>query len=223
MHRRRRAAGGRDEHAEGSMAQIHETEADRTLELTCVADVPLTALFDAWTRPDSMMRWWAPREFTMQSAAMDPRVGGRWSVCMRAPQGTDHIEGGIVREFERNRRLVMTHAWQTAVATPGYETLITVEFGERDGKAQFAFRQGTFESKRSRDMHDEGWLSALSLLAEHLGTQLGSVSLGRPGAAGELLRHARPMFEIIRAYVTAQTRTNADDAPADSTESKPAR
>jgi uncharacterized protein YndB with AHSA1/START domain len=201
------------------MTQPEETAADRVLELTCVVDVPLQRLFDAWTRPDSMMRWWAPRGFTMQAAEFEPRVGGRWNVRMRAPQGTEHVEGGTVREFERNKRLVLTHAWQTAVATPGYETLITVEFEEKDGKARFAFRQGTFESKRSRDMHDEGWVSALGLLAEHLGAQLGAATLGRPGAAGELLRHARPMFEIIRAYVTAQSATAVDVAPVDNSKS----
>ena len=203
------------------MSHVDESEADRTLELTCVADLPVSALFDAWTRPASMMRWWAPREFTMQSAELEPRVGGHWSVRMRAPQGTDHVEGGVIREFERNKRLVMTHAWQTAVATPGFETLITIEFGEREGKAQFAFRQGAFESKRSRDMHDEGWLSALTLLAEHLGAQISTATLGRPGAAGELLRHARPMFEIIRAYVTAPSAgaTAVDPAQIDSSKS----
>jgi uncharacterized protein YndB with AHSA1/START domain len=167
-----------------------------------------------------MMNWWAPRGFTMLSADMDARVGGRWSVRMRAPAGTEHVEAGIVREFVRNQRLVLTQAWQNAAGVSGHQTLMTLDFAARDGKACCMFRQGTFESKRSRDEHDDGWVSALGLLAEHLGAHLGTATLGQPGATGELLRHARPVFEIVRAYVAAGPKRSADDDSDDPPETR---
>src|SRR3954451_1816123 len=113
---------GRTRQTQGGDMAIQNDEAtldDRVLELTCVFDAPLPVIFDAWTQPEVMMRWWAPRGFTMEGAEMDRRVGGHWQVRMRAPEGTHHVEAGTVVEYVPLQRLALTHAWQTATGAPG--------------------------------------------------------------------------------------------------------
>jgi len=188
-----------------------ETDADRVLELTCVFAAPLQPIYDAWTRPDAM-RWMAPREFTTLATEMDPRPGGRWRVAMRAPEGTEHVEFGVVREIVPNERLVLTHAWRQPDGKPGHETLITVGFEPHGDTTHVAFRHGTFESKRSRDLHEDGWVSAFGVFAQALGAHIDAGTLGRPGAAAELIQHTRPMLEILRVHLTTPDKRTTDDA-----------
>ena len=75
---------------------------------------------------------------------------------------------GTVREVVPLERLVLTHAWLRDDGKPGHETTITVALAAENGATRMTFRQGTFESVKSRDEHNDGWSSAFALLAEHL-------------------------------------------------------
>jgi uncharacterized protein YndB with AHSA1/START domain len=121
---------------------------------------------------------------------------------MTAPAGTQHVELGTVREVAPLERLVLTHAWLRD-GEPGHETTMSVSFAAADGATRMTFRQGTFESVKSRDEHNEGWSSAFALLAEHLLGIASPESLGRPGVVSELLQHARPHFDALRTQVDA--------------------
>lgn len=60
-------------------------------------DIVVTRIFDAspqqvwnaWTEPAEIKRWWGPSGFTSPLARMDVRVGGTSLVCMRTPDGHD--------------------------------------------------------------------------------------------------------------------------------------
>jgi uncharacterized protein YndB with AHSA1/START domain len=48
-------------------------------------DAPAEAVFDAWTRPEVMRRWWhAGPDWETPEAEVDLRVGGKVRVVMRA-------------------------------------------------------------------------------------------------------------------------------------------
>src|SRR5262249_51099989 len=152
-------------------------------------------VFDAWTRPEHMRRWFAPRGFTLVDGDMQAHPGGAWHARMRAPAGAEHTELGTVRECHAPAHLTFTQAWLTDDGKPGHETLVTVDFIDESGKTRVQFRQTTFESKQSRDRHGEGWLSAFGVLADLLGTPLSHVTFGRPGVPGELMQAAKPFVE----------------------------
>ena len=46
----------------------------------------------------------------------------------------------------------------------GHETVVTLEFHERDGGTEMVFHQSLFETAESRRMHNEGWTSSLDRL-----------------------------------------------------------
>jgi uncharacterized protein YndB with AHSA1/START domain len=81
--------------------------------------------------------------------------------------GTEQM-GGIYQEIIPNEKLVFTHAWDHEDGKVGHETLITVTFADKEGKTLVNFHQATFESKESRDGHEEGWTMFLDHLAEYL-------------------------------------------------------
>ena len=62
----------------------NDTRADRRSErelvVTRVFDGPARLVFDAWTKPELLMRWWAPKSFgiTFLSCEADVRPGGTY-------------------------------------------------------------------------------------------------------------------------------------------------
>ena len=70
------------------MANGNDDEAERMV-VTRTFDAPCALVWKAWTDPDSIVRWWGPKDFTVASCAMDFRVGGKFLCCMRAPDGQE--------------------------------------------------------------------------------------------------------------------------------------
>lgn len=71
---------------------------------------PPGRVFDAWTDPELVRRWFlglTPHDESMVSATVDPRPGGTFSFVVRR-QGQDLDHHGVYLEFDRPRRLVFT-------------------------------------------------------------------------------------------------------------------
>lgn len=145
----------------------------RELVLTRTLDAPRALVFRAWTDPADLVRWWGPEGFTIPECKMDVREGGAWRTCMRSPDGNDLYVRGVYREVVKPSRLVFTWAWEDEKGEPGHETVVTVTFGERDGKTFVRIAHRVFESKKTRDMHRQGWASTLDCLAAFLAEKRG--------------------------------------------------
>ena len=65
-----------------------------------------------------------PGEVVCLAAEADVRVGGRYRILMRSPDGEHHDVGGVYREIEPNRKLVFSWGWKS---TPERESRVTVE------------------------------------------------------------------------------------------------
>ena len=64
--------------------------AERTLVIERVFDAPPGLLFQVWTKPEHVIQWWGPNNFTLPFCEMDFRPGGSYRYCMRSPQGVNH-------------------------------------------------------------------------------------------------------------------------------------
>lgn len=121
-------------------------------------DAPLALLFRLWEERDHVLRWWGPEEFTTTELDWALVPGRPWRGAMASKQYGVSRFGGVIREVERDRRIVFTFQWDSG---PGDhpETLVTVTFAERDGKTLQTFHQAPFDSVESRDSHVGGWNS----------------------------------------------------------------
>src|SRR5918994_4170447 len=54
-----------------------------------VFDAPRGLVFEAWTEPERLKRWWGPRGYTVPHCEIDLREGGVFHFCMRSPEGRD--------------------------------------------------------------------------------------------------------------------------------------
>ena len=151
---------------------IEAASVDRELVITRTFEAPRHRVFQAWTEPSQVARWWGPQGFTTTYCDMDIRPGGAFRVCMRSPEGADYWKQGVYREVVEPERLVFTFAWEDAEGKPGHQTLVTVTFTEQGGKTKLTLHQAVFDTVEARNEHRRGWASCLERFAEYLVTNL---------------------------------------------------
>src|SRR5215475_14415591 len=88
--------------------------ADRELVLSRLIEAPPEKVYRAWTEPELLKQWFAPRPYTTPVAELDVRAGGASVIVMRSPDGNDMPNRGVYLEVEKNRKLVFTDAYTSA-------------------------------------------------------------------------------------------------------------
>jgi uncharacterized protein YndB with AHSA1/START domain len=83
-------------------------------------------VYEAWTDAKKIPHWFGPENAEVLRATADVRVGGRFRIVFRGPDGEEHDVGGTYREVVPNEKLVFTWAWRT---TPERESLVTIAAG----------------------------------------------------------------------------------------------
>ncbi len=91
------------------------------VELSRTYAVARAKVFAAWTSAEHIKRWFSPENYTVPNAKVEPRVGGAFDVCMRAPDGQEHWSRGRFLEIVDNERLVM----EMSVIGPNEAALFT--------------------------------------------------------------------------------------------------
>ena len=135
---------------------------DRELVLTRLIDAPRHRLYEAWTNPELLMRWFAPLPYTTPRAELDVRPGGATLVVMRDPQGNEYPNRGVFLEVVPHERLVFTDAFSEAWQ-PSEKPFMTVilTFEEESGKTRYTARVRHW-STADREAHEQmgfhkGW------------------------------------------------------------------
>src|SRR5256885_187967 len=71
-----------------------------------VFDAPRERVFDVFTQPEHLQKWWGPSMVGIPVAEFDARPGGKIFIAERARDGAMNYIAGVVREIERPSRLV---------------------------------------------------------------------------------------------------------------------
>src|SRR3954467_8093001 len=103
------------------------------IRLIRVFDAPVPAVWDAWTDPEQVAKWWGPRGFSITTHSKDLRPGGHWNYTMHGPDGTDWPNKTTYHEVEKYSRLVYDHG--ASENTPPLFR-VTVTFEEMKGKTK---------------------------------------------------------------------------------------
>jgi uncharacterized protein YndB with AHSA1/START domain len=64
-------------------------KATKTVTITKEFAYELSLVWDAYTKPELLDQWWAPKPLTSRTKVMDFRVGGRRFYAMVSPEGDD--------------------------------------------------------------------------------------------------------------------------------------
>lgn len=65
-------------------------KADNTVHIEREFAANLDAVWDAWTKPEILDQWWAPKPYKAITKSMDFREGGRWLYYMLSPKNEKH-------------------------------------------------------------------------------------------------------------------------------------
>ena len=125
------------------------TPTDREIVLRRVFDAPRRMVFDAFTKPELLKRWFGARGWNLVVCQVDLRVGGNWRFVSHGPDGTDMGHGGMYREIVPPDLLVYTELFDDQ-SYPG-ESLITHDFVEQNGKTTLTSTL-LYASQESRDI-----------------------------------------------------------------------
>jgi uncharacterized protein YndB with AHSA1/START domain len=123
------------------------TPTDREIVLTRVFDAPRHLVWDAFTKPELLKRWFGPRGWSLVVCEVDLRVGGGFRFVLRGPDGKDMGMRGVYREIVPPDRSVHMESFDDY---PG-ESQVTAVFVEERGKTTLSATV-LYPSKEVRDM-----------------------------------------------------------------------
>jgi uncharacterized protein YndB with AHSA1/START domain len=147
-----------------------ETTAAVEVRLERTFDAPAEAVFDAWTNPEVLRRWWvASPNGTTPLAEVDLKVGGRYRMAMINEEGGETVTvGGEYVEVDRPRRLAYTWTWEGSRESGSENSLVTLEFEEHDGRTTVTLVHTGITSQESRDSHAQGWAGCFDNLGRRI-------------------------------------------------------
>ena len=126
-----------------------ERKSERELVVTRTFNGPARIVFEAWTKPELIKRWWVPKSMGMSllSCEMDVRVGGKYRLEFE-PDAVAFF--GTYLEVTPHSRLVWTN-------DEGGESgpVTTVTFEEKGGKTLLVMHE-LYPSKEALDAAGTG-------------------------------------------------------------------
>ncbi len=145
----------------------------RHLVIERTLTAPPERVFDAFTDPDQLKKWWWPKGFTCPAAEVDLRIGGKYRLAMEWPGSVpaaaqfSHHMGGEYYEIDRPHRLVMSGRAINDEQGELFATLIEVTFEARDGGTALTVRQSYFDPLPPAEAMagaEQGWSEQLEKL-----------------------------------------------------------
>jgi uncharacterized protein YndB with AHSA1/START domain len=80
--------------------------AKRTLIIRKILNAPVELVWEAWTQPDHVAQWWAPKGMPVKVVKHEFNVGGAWKYTMMMPDGNEFISEGIYSEIVLLKKIV---------------------------------------------------------------------------------------------------------------------
>lgn len=107
------------------------------MRIKCTLHAPIDRVWDAWTKPEQIAKWWGPAGFTNTIHTMDVIEGGEWKFIMHGPDGVNYPNRSVYHEIVPQEKIIFQHF------DPNF--LTTVVF-ESQGPETFMDWEGEFET-----------------------------------------------------------------------------
>ena len=143
-----------------------------------VLSAPRELVWQAWTQPEHVTRWYGPTGMDGHACEIDLRVGGSYLWGLRSPDGFEFYNAGVFREIVPHERFVatmcMADAAGNAVPASHYgmpegapsETVLSVSFADLgDGTTRLTVRQEGWGDDAMATGAGGGWVQAFDKLA----------------------------------------------------------
>lgn len=150
-----------------------------------IINAPRDLVFKAWTDPEHLKHWFAPRGCSIHFTQIDVQPGGGFHSCIRTPDLKDCWCKGTYLEIVAPERIVFSMAVsdehgnlitpEEAGMAPDWpqETIVTVTFTAEGEKTKFTLHQTVSEILAKRTGAYPSWLDMLDILEAQLQQQPG--------------------------------------------------
>jgi uncharacterized protein YndB with AHSA1/START domain len=118
-------------------------------------------VYQAWTQPELLARWFGPENVQAERAEIDARPGGRYRIVMRGSDGEQHQVQGEYHEVVENERLVFSWAW---ISTPERVSRVTVTFKPDGDVTILTLLHEQFFDEAAAGRHEHGWSGSMAKL-----------------------------------------------------------
>lgn len=148
---------------------------DHEIVITRTFAAPRELVWQAWTDPKQVVKWWGPNGFSTTIKKMDFRVGGVWEHVMRGPDGVNYPNKSTFKEIVPLERIVYSHGGGRETG-PGASFMATWTFEDVEGGKTKLTGRMVFPSQDARDFvvrefgAIEGGEQTLGRLHDYLGT-----------------------------------------------------
>jgi uncharacterized protein YndB with AHSA1/START domain len=102
---------------------------NKTITVKKAFDASLPLVWDAYTNPEILDKWWAPKPWKAKTKTMDFRTGGHWLYAMVGPEGEEHWAIANYTYVEDQKRFTAADA-----------------FSDSDGNINTAMPQSNWDS-----------------------------------------------------------------------------
>ena len=126
-------------------------------------------VWDSWTKPELMVQWWGPKNFTAPVCKINFRVEGKYLCCMRDPNGNNYWSTGIYLEITKSEKIICTDSFADEngnVIHASYygmigdfpmELLVSISFKTIDGKTKMTLVHTGFPPGEMVSLCRQGW------------------------------------------------------------------
>lgn len=128
---------------------------------------PREAVWEAWTQPEALKRWFGTPGFVLEAVEIDLRVGGTYRLDFRTPENEKVTVQGEYREVLEPAKLIYT--WNVTGAGRGlHNTLVTVSIIEHGDETEVVVRHEGLTTEDVIAGHRRGWTGNLDQLADEI-------------------------------------------------------
>lgn len=111
-----------------------ESNDERAFVHSRLIDAPCARVYQAFSDPAHLARWWGPNGFSNTFSEFDLRPGGRWRFVMHGPDGSDYPNESLFIEVVPQQRVVIEHL-------NGHHFLLTIRFTAQGSQTRMDWRQ----------------------------------------------------------------------------------
>jgi uncharacterized protein YndB with AHSA1/START domain len=145
----------------------------RDLVLEREIDVPVEFVWRAWTTPEHLSQWFAPKPWSITACSIDLRPGGALNFTMRSPEGDEHPNTQCYLEVTPFQRLVTTDTLiggYRPSANPFFTAVLDMT---QKGDGTLYRATAIHGDEASRKKHEEmgfheGWGTVLTQMVEYI-------------------------------------------------------
>jgi uncharacterized protein YndB with AHSA1/START domain len=141
-----------------------------SLEIKRFIKAPPDRVYAAWTDPTQLKKWFGPENVKTRDLIADVRVGGQFRWDCTDPEGKEVTISGEYRELHPGKKIVFTWRLEEDEDWKNHNSIVTVEFFDRDGGTEIHLIHENLPTEPSRDDHKQGWNSVLKKVEKFLST-----------------------------------------------------